>query len=242
MKGRYLAAGGLAVAGVYGALTVSATPAPAVTAASFRVTLSGRVQEELSYRRFRTEDGCRYRVVGSGARSVVFRSARPSLIRVTPDRFDPGLVRFPRNLVSSLSGTLTEAVGSATSTPQQCTPQAPVTIADCFGQTRRFRSASARVVNPDPGVLELTKLRHPFFEGGLEICGLETTATDPDGIELAPARISARTFFNRRIIQMTVRSVFRRTETDNLPISGLESSSYEIDVRWTLTFRRVGRR
>jgi hypothetical protein len=201
----------------------SAAPEPAV----FRLTIEGTARQTWTYTARPVEEGdCVRRETTDGARTVTFRTTRPTLVRILNGRMLAADVRRLAGTVTSNGANITEKRCGVIGIPQ------PIA---CAETKRTFAGASVRVWSPRTGVVSLAgpgRLRLRRANCPREPVGVERRPLGPVPIEM---KFPREALMAQRLARITLSG----SRTGRTNYGAPESGRLRERSDWKLTFVRV---
>ncbi len=220
------------VVSLLAAFTVAPLAAQAAQApARYSVTLNGRIVESYSFSRTTREDDCQISRFGSASRTTEIRSIRPTVVQAVRER---GRATYRPAILRALRQTATTG-GSNWIERRICRSQ-PIETRNgtCAPVHARPRTVSARIAwggpnrivfRPDPSLADV------------RLCGLDQAVRSSGRLSVAPGRVDEEALLrgrSRRVIASA--SVTRDGNIESDPETSIGEN---LEVRWTLTFRRL---
>lgn len=201
--------------------------------ARYSVTLNGRIVESYSYNRTTREFDCQINRFGSVSRTTEIRSVRPTVLQVVRERgratYRPAILRALR---------LTATTGGSNWIERRVCRAQPIETRNgtCAPIQARPRTNRAQIAWGGPNRIvfrpDSTRL------ADVQLCGLDQSVRSSGRLSVAPGRVDEEALLlgrSRRVIARA--SVTRDGNLDSNPQTVIGEN---LEVRWTLTFRRIG--
>jgi hypothetical protein len=201
--------------------------------ARYSVTLNGRIIESYSFSRTTREFDCQISRFGSVSRTTEIRSIRPTVMRAVRERgratYAPASLRALR---------LTATTGGSNWTERRVCRAQPIETRNgtCAPIRAGARTVSARIGWGGPNRIVFRPDSRRF--AGVRLCGLDQTVRTSGWLSVAPGRVDEEALLRGRLRRVIARaSVTRDGNVDSDPQTSIGEN---LQVRWTLTFRRNG--
>lgn len=204
----------------------AAASAPSATDI-FELTLSGTASAEWDYTTAPVLEGtCTRTERSEGIRKAVFRTRRPTRVRLVDGRIRPADVR-------SIAGSI--SLRGAWTTDTRCGDGGPAVIRDCVTTRRTFAGGALRLSSPAAGRLAFGPVRGVRLRKVL--CPPEPAAVTraPLGSVPQSGRLPLGKLTAARTRRVTLTFTFNRTRTFDPP----EAGQLEQVAKWKLAFERV---
>lgn len=209
-------------------LAAQAAQAPA----RYSVTLNGRIVESYSYSRTTREFDCQISRFGSVTRTTEIRSVRPTVLQVVRERsratYRPAILRSLR---------LSATNGGSNWTERRICRGAPIETRDgtCAPRQDRPRAIRARIAWGGPNRIVF----RPDSSGpaNVPLCGLGRTVRSSGRLSVAPGRVDEEALLLGRARRVIASASV--TRDGNIGSDPSTSIGENLQVRWTLTFRRL---
>jgi hypothetical protein len=225
-----LAAFGFVAALLAAPLAAQAAQPPA----RFSVTLRASIVDQVNYDRTVIDEECSARRTGSGGHRLTLRSVRPTRIRVS--RTGARLIYRPARATVRLTGT---TLAGSYSEFRRCRFLPPERVTGkCDSKPLPPASGPADFRRTRPGRISFGR---PSIRTELATaCGLETRFQLAGWLNLAPGTVDENALLNGRSLRVQARGAADRQLSG--PASGDPNlkTTERVNVRWTLTFRRLG--
>ncbi len=200
--------------------------------ARYSVTLNGRMVASYSYSRTTMESECRISRFGSATRTTEIRSLRPTVIQAVRDRgraaYRPAVLRALR---------LTSTLGGSNWTERQICRGAPIETrtGTCPPKIDRAQSVRARIAWGGPNRIVF----RPDSSGPatVPLCGLGQAVRSNGRLSIAPGRVDEEALLLGRARRVLASASV--TRDGNVGSDPQTSIGEKVEVRWTLTFRRI---
>ncbi len=210
-------------------LAADAAPAPS----RYSVTLNGRVVDTYSFSRSSREFGCQISRFGSVARTMEVRSVRATVVQAVRER---GRATYRPALLGALR--LTATTGGSNWTERRVCRGQPIETrtGTCAPIRAGARTVSARIGWGGPNRIAFRPDSRRF--ASVRLCGLDQTVRTSGWLSVAPGRVDEEALLRGRLRRVIARaSVTRDGNVDSDPQTSIGEN---LQVRWTLTFRRNG--
>jgi hypothetical protein len=223
----------LIFASVLAALTAAPLAAQAAQPpARYSVMLNGRIVESYSYNRTTRELGCQINRFGAVTRITEIRSIRPTILQAVRER---GRATYRPAVLRSLRRTAT--TGGSNWTERRMCRADPV----------ETRNGTCAPVHARPGTLQA----HIAWGGpnriafrpdsiglaDVRLCGLDQAVRSSGRLSIAPGRVDEEALLRGRSRRVIARALV--TRDGNVESDPQTSIGESLEVRWTLTFRRL---
>ncbi len=200
--------------------------------ARYSVTLDGRIVASYSYIHTSAESECRLSRFGSATRTTEIRSVSPTVVQAVRDRgraaYRPAVLRSLR-LASTIAGS--------TWTERRICRGEPIETrtGTCPPRHDRARSVRAQIAWGGPNRIVF----RPDSSGpaNVPLCGLGQAARSNGRLSIAPGRVDEEVLLRGRAKRVLARASVSRD--GNVGSDPETSIGEKMEVRWTLTFRRL---
>jgi hypothetical protein len=204
---------------------------PSAQRATFRVTVSAQITKRWDYVTTREEGDCAVSTRVEGTRTVVLRSARPTIVTASSAS---GGIRFSPALVGSVTARASQ--GGAVTTNERglgCTRR---THSDCAKPRRTLVDQTLRFFRSRRNEISFRRTRD-FAAGFTSNCPPEAAEVrvERPGLHDAEGKLRERDVFTRGARTLTAGGRLDQT----IELEGDPDGKVLIRVSWTLTFRRV---
>jgi hypothetical protein len=217
----FLLAGVLATCAA--AAHASAAPAPTL----FKLSISGTAHAEWDHTGVAVPfQDCNRTIRSEGIRSVRFRAAKPTVVRVVNGRVLAATVR-------RVAGTVTLA--GANTIRDVCGPETREAIQDCATTKRTFRTATIALVSTRAGSLTLRSVRNARLR--TSACPREPAEVvrAPLGPVPGPLRVSTASLADKGVARITLTA----SKSGTVNYGPLEQGRLRHGSAWKLTLERV---
>lgn len=209
-------------------LAAQAAPAPA----RYAVTLNGRIVESYSYMRTTRESECQISRFGSATRTTEIRSVRPTVMQAVRERgratYRPAILRALR---------LSVTTGGSNWIERRVCRAAPIETRNgtCPPRQSRARSIRARIAWGGPNRIVFRP--DSSGPGNVQLCGLGQTVRSSGRLSVAPGRVDEEALLIGRARRVIARASV--TRDGNIESDSQTTIGENLEVRWTLNFRRL---
>jgi hypothetical protein len=223
----------LVIVSFLAALVVAPLAAQAAQApARYSVALDGRIVATYSYMRSTREFECQISRFGSATRTTEIRSVRPTVLLVARDRgraaYRPAILRALR---------LSATTGGSNWTERRVCRGAPIETRQgtCAPKDDRARAVRAQIAWGGPNRIAF----RPDLNGPatVPLCGLGQSVRSNGRLSIAPGRVDEEGLLLGRARRLIANALV--TRDGNIASDPQTSIGEKIEVRWTLTFRRL---
>ena len=209
-------------------LAAQAAQAPA----RYSVTLNGRIVESYSYSRTTREFDCQISRFGSVTRTTEIRSVRATVVQAARER---GRAGYRPSVLGALRLSATN--GGSNWTERRICRGAPIETrtGTCAPRQDRPRAIRARIAWGGPNRIVF----RPDSSGpaNVPLCGLSETVRSSGRLSVAPGRVDEEALLLDRSRRVIARASV--TRDGNIGSDPNTSIGENLEVRWTLTFRRL---
>lgn len=215
------------------ALVVAPLAAEAAQAPTrYGATLSGRIVENYSYNRTTREDECQISRFGSTTRTVEIRSVRRTAIEAVRA---PGRATYRPAMLSALR--VTGTTGGSNWIERRVCRGAPIETRNgtCAPKQDRPRTIRAQIGWGGPNRIVFRP--DSTLEAQVSLCGLGMPVQSRGRLSLGPGRVDEEALLMGRSLRVFARASVTRDA--NIEPDTQTTIGENLEVRWTLTFRRL---
>jgi len=200
--------------------------------ARYSVTLEGRIVASYSYIHTSTESECRISRFGSATRTTEIRSVSPTVMQAVRDR---GRAAYRPAVLRSLR--LASTLGGSNWTERRICRGEPIETRNgtCPPKHDRARSVRAQIAWGGPNRIVF----RPDSSGpaNVPLCGLGQAVRSNGRLSIAPGKVDEEVLLLGRARRVLASASV--TRDGNIGSDPQTSIGEKMEVRWTLTFRRV---
>lgn len=209
-------------------LAAQAAQAPA----RYSVTLNGRIVAAHSYIHSTRESECQISRFGSVTRTTVIRTIRPTVMQAVRERgraaYRPAVLRALR---------LTATTGGSNWTERRACRAAPIETRNGTCAPRQDRPRTIRAGIAWGGPNRIVFRPDSIGPANVPLCGLSRVVRSTGRLSIAPGRIDEEALLLGRSLRVIARASVTRDR--NIGSDPQTSIGEKLEVRWTLSFRRL---